>query len=114
MARTRKPTDETTEQIDNRRRMEAVSNQATRSEKVAWDRRMDNMVKVLARLRPIEDAIVEQMILKNAILDEVAETRKDMVRDCVHPITHLVHGDDKTVTCKFCNRRFARMVDNGE
>lgn len=114
MARTRKPTDESPEEAEVRRRLEAVANNASRGEKVTWERKMDNMVKLLAKLHPIENAMLELMVKKNAALDEVAALRQEMVRDCVHPLPHLVHHDDKTVTCKFCNRRFSRLVDHGE
>lgn len=105
MARRKRPEGETPEQTASRQTLEKIADAATRSEKVAWDRKMDNMVSLIAKLRPIEDQILELMSAKQPILDDIAELRREMVRDCVHPYTHLV---DKGIhqECKFCGRTF--------
>lgn len=105
MARRKKPVDESTEQARVRRTFEAVADNATRSEKVSWDRKMDNMVSMLAKLKPIEDEIVNLMAAKLPLMDEISALRHDMVKDCVHPYEMLTHKD-QTVHCKFCNRQF--------
>lgn len=110
MARKKRPEGETPEQAEIRRAMEAISNNATRSEKVSWDRKMDNMVKLLATLKPIEEQILELMATKQPIFDQVAELRSDMVHDCVHPYTHLVYkttDEGDVIECKFCMKRFS-------
>lgn len=112
MARQRKPEHENQEEAVTRRRLETVANAATRSEKVAWERKMDNMQSMINTLKPLEDQILEIMVKKNVILDGVAGLRKEMVRDCIHPYEHLVPHDDRTVTCKFCNKRFTLTSDN--
>jgi hypothetical protein len=104
MARRKKPENETPEQAEVRRTLEAVADYAPRGEKVSWDRKMDNMVALLARLRPIEEHIIDLMAQKLPIIDEITALRREMVRDCVHPFTHLVHNEDGTVLCKFCNK----------
>lgn len=106
MARRKKPEGETTEQANVRRVLETVADTATRGEKVSWDRKMDNMVTLLAKLRPIEDKILDLMSEKLPVLDEISALRKEMVHDCVHPYTHLVHIKENTVQCKFCDRKF--------
>lgn len=109
MPRKKKPEGETQEQAQMRRALETIANAATRSEKVSWDRKMDNMVKLMAKLRPLEEKIVDLMALKQPIYDEIAELRTDMVADCVHPYTHLILKyieGEALVECKFCMRRF--------
>lgn len=107
MARRKKPDNETQDEAFIRRQLETIADTASRGEKVSWDRKMDNMVSLLARLKPIEDEILDLMSKKTPIMDEIAGLRKEMVRDCVHPYTHLLYRDDDTVSCKFCNKTFA-------
>lgn len=107
MARRKKPENETIDEAQVRRQLETIADAASRSEKVSWDRKMDNMVSLLARLKPIEDKILDLMSEKLPVMDEIAALRKEMVRDCVHPYTHLLHQGDGTVACKFCNKTFA-------
>lgn len=105
MARLKKPENETEDEALVRREKETIANNATRNEKVSWDRKMDNMVSLLALLQPIEDQITDLTAQKMPIIDRIQELRKDMVKECVHPYTHLVHHDDYIV-CKFCDRKF--------
>lgn len=108
MARRKKAENETPEQTEVRRVLELVADNATRSEKVAWDRKMDNMVKLLAKLRPIEEQIIDLTVQKGPILDDVQQLRTEMVKECVHPYTHLTfNSHDGTIVCKFCERKFA-------
>jgi hypothetical protein len=106
MARRKKPENETPEQHEHRHVLDTISNTATRSEKVSWDRKMDNMVSLLASIKPIEDKIVDLMAQKAPIMDQLDALRREMIRGCTHPYTHLtVHGNQ--VNCKFCNRTFS-------
>jgi hypothetical protein len=110
MARKKKPEGETADQAEVRRAIETISNAASRSEKVSWDRKMDNMVKLLTTLRPIEEKIVDLMAQKQPIFDEIAALRSEMVTSCVHPFTHLVlkQSDEGTfIACKFCMKNFS-------
>ena len=106
MARLKKPENETENEALIRREKETIANNATRNEKVSWDRKMDNMVSLLAQLEPIENQITDLMAQKLPIIDKIQSLRNDMVRECVHPFTHLVHHDDYVV-CKFCNKKSA-------
>lgn len=106
MARRKKPEGETANEADVRHLLETIADNATRSEKVSWDRKMDNMVSLMAKLRPIEEQILDMMALKTPIIDEISALRREMVRDCVHPYTHLLPKDD-VVECKFCSKRFS-------
>lgn len=107
MARRKKPENETHDEAVVRRQLETIADAASRGEKVSWDRKMDNMVTLLARLKPIEDKILDLMSSKMPIMDEIAALRKEMVRDCVHPYTHLLYQGENTIACKFCNKTFA-------
>lgn len=108
MARRKKPDGETQDQAEVRRILETIADTATRSEKVSWDRKMDNMVSLLAKLRPIEEQILDLLAQKGPLLDDVQILRKEMVKECVHPYTHLTYNDDDgTIVCKFCERKFA-------
>jgi hypothetical protein len=106
MARRKKPDEESISEADERHILEIIADNATRSEKVSWDRKMDNMVKLLAKLKPIEERIVDLMASKAPIIDEVQALRREMVRECVHPYTHLT-STDEVIVCKFCERKFA-------
>jgi len=107
MARKKRPENETAEQLVIRKTLETISNSANRSEKTSWNRKLDNMVKILARLRPIEQKILD--IIENEkmpIQDEIQQLRKVMVRECVHPYEYLVLEGDH-VCCKFCDRKLS-------
>lgn len=112
MARRKAPEVETKEETQTRRTLEQIADAATRSEKVSWDRKMDNMVTLLAKLRPIEDKIIDLMAEKTPIMDEISELRLTMVKECVHPFTHLLDKGDGTAECKFCGRTF-NVMKNG-
>ena len=114
MARRKKPVGETPEQAAERRQKEAIANAANRSEKTSWNRKMENMVKLLATLRPIEQKILDLQRQKFPIMDEVHELREIMVNECIHPYDQLVVKEDH-VLCKFCNRRLKRpVIQNAE
>jgi len=104
MARAKKPENETPEQAQIRQVLESVANNSLRSEKTSWNRKMDNMVKLIAKIRPIEEQILELMAEKMPIADDVAALRNEMVKECIHPLEQLVFKDTY-VECKFCNRK---------
>lgn len=107
MSRRKKNEGETEEQATERRLFEAVANTANRSDKTSWNRKMDNMVKILARLRPIEQQILDLQAEKMPIMDEISDLRATMVNECVHPYEFLVNMEDH-VLCKFCNKRISK------
>lgn len=106
MARRKKNENETLDETTERRLKEEISNNANRSEKTSWNRKMDNMVKLLAELRPIEDKIVELHEKKIPLFDEIQTLRKEMVKDCVHPYEYVLVEKDHAV-CKFCERKIS-------
>jgi len=107
MAKRRKGENETESEAQERRLFEAVANAANRSDKTSWNRKMDNMVKLLAKLRPIEQQIIDLQAQKIPIMDEIAELRQTMVTECVHPFEFLVDKGTH-VECKFCNKRISK------
>jgi hypothetical protein len=107
MARKKKPENETPEAAEERRILEFVANVAPRGEKTSWNRKMDNMVKLLAQLTPIEERILQIMREeKQPIIDQITQLRTTMVQECVHPYDQLVLKEDH-ILCKFCNRRMS-------
>ena len=104
MARKKKPKNETEEQALIRKELEKVANVPSRSEKTSWNRKMNNMVKLLALLRPIEDQILELIAQKEPIFDEIQLLRAVMKKECVHPYEYLIHKGDHIV-CKFCEKK---------
>lgn len=91
---------------DVKQKLEVVSNFANRSEKTSWNRKLDNMVKLMAKLSPIEDEILEIIkTKKQPLLDQINKLRSTMVNECIHPIEQLVDHNNH-IECKFCNRRF--------
>jgi len=113
VARRKKPEDETAEQERQRKIFESISNFSDRSEKTSWNRKMDNMVKLLAQLRPIEEKILELQADKMPIFDDVQALRETMVKECVHPYPHLTLFEDHVV-CKFCNKKIRIPDEHAE
>lgn len=106
MARSKKPENETFEESKIRQLLETVANNADRSEKTSWNRKMDNMVKLIAKLKPIEEQILKLTEQKFPIIDEIQALRQVMVKECIHPFDHLTYHNDHVV-CKFCDRKIS-------
>lgn len=104
MSRRKIPSDETTEETSVRKVKEAISNNADRSEKTSWNRKMDNMVTLMSKLTPIEEEIIELQTQKQPVFDEIQRLRELMVKECVHPFEYLSVQEDFT-ECKFCNKK---------
>lgn len=106
MARRTKKENETTDETTERRLKEEISNNANRSEKTSWNRKMDNMVKLLAEIHPIEEQIIALNEKKIPIFDQIQDLRKQMVQDCVHPYEYVLVEVDHA-RCKFCERKIS-------
>ena len=106
MARQRKPENETTEETHTRQLLESIANNADRSEKTSWNRKMDNMIKFIARLRPLEERILEIEEQKLPIIDDIQALRQLMIKECIHPYDHLTYFENHA-RCKFCDRRIS-------
>lgn len=106
MARRKKPEEESTTDTTARRIKDEICNAANRSEKTSWNRKMDNMVKLLAALRPIEDQIIELQAKKIPLFDDIQLLRGQMVQECIHPFEYLL-VKETCVECKFCNKKLS-------
>lgn len=104
MPRRKKPENETQEETLIRQELETIANNASRSEKTSWNRKMNNMVSLLAKLKPIEDQILELVKKKEVIFDEIQELRGVMINECIHPFEQLMYKKDH-IECKFCSRK---------
>jgi len=115
VAKKRKVENETDQQAKERKLLETVANAANRSEKTSWNRKMDNMVKLLSKIQPIEQKILD--IIKNEklpIQDEIQVLRNTMLHECVHPYEYLVIEGENQVRCKFCNKLLSVPNDSTE
>ena len=75
---------------------------------------MDNMVKLITALRPIEEKILNIIATeKTPMMDKVGELRHTMVKECIHPYEYLVLLDDH-IQCKFCNKRMNTPTANAK
>lgn len=113
MAKQRKLEDESKDQASNRRYLEGIANTANRSDKVSWNRKMDNMVKLIAEMRPYQEEILDIEAKKAEIFDRIKELRKTMVAECIHPYDHLVNKENH-VYCKFCERKIVPNASTQE
>ena len=110
MARRKAPANETVEEMEIRKEREDISNHATRSEKVSWERQFGNMQKLLeTKIQPLENQIIALMAEKSEYIDEMVAIRDELVRDCIHPFEHVVEHQDHPgiYTCKFCDKKVA-------
>lgn len=121
MARRKAPANETIEEMEIRKEREEISNHATRSEKVSWERQFGNMQKLLeTKIQPLENKIIALMAEKSEYIDEMVALRDELVRDCIHPFEHVVEdpvneslvvgagtGHSGIYTCKFCDKKVA-------
>ena len=106
MARRKRPANETEKEAQIRKIFETISNTATRGEKASWKRKLASMERLLEKLQPIEDQILELYALKEPIFDEIQLIRSIMIKDCIHPYDYLIYKDDYVV-CKFCNKKLS-------
>ncbi len=113
MAKQRKIENETEDQAAARKILEGIANTSNRSDKVSWNRKMDNMVKLIAQMRPLQEEILDLEAQKAPIFDSIQELRQTMIAECVHPYDHLVPMDDH-VYCKFCDRRIVPSASSEE
>lgn len=102
----RKSKNESPAQANVRRELEKVANHAPRSDKTSWNRKNENMGKLLKKIQPLEQAILGIRKRQIPIYDDIAILREEMVRTCVHPYDLLIHKEDHIV-CKFCNSKLS-------
>jgi len=106
VAKRKRPEDVSPEELALHNEKDFIANHATRSEKTAWQRQYENLSKLVRKLEPIEDKLMNLTAEKSKILDEVFILRKELVESCIHPFDDLTKHDG-TVICKFCEKRMA-------
>lgn len=112
MARRKTPENETDDQKDERMLKEMVASMPSRSEKIAWNRKLANLQKIYdEHIQPIEEEIITLMAKKQPHLDKMLELRSEMVTDCVHPYDYLAVKDG-SVWCKFCDTKLTVLNDD--
>lgn len=104
MPRKKKHNPDVSSEVDDM--LGVISDMSPRNVKKSWNRKMDNMKKLLGELEPIEDKILELMHEKGKLFDRIQEIRKTMVKECIHPKEFLVYKEDH-VLCKFCDRKIS-------
>jgi hypothetical protein len=83
------------------RQLDKISRFADKNQRLSFKRKGERMQKLLDRISPIEKQILELILEKNPIMDEIDKVRRGMVHECVHPRDHLAHKGTH-VQCKFC------------
>ena len=89
--------DEVNKQLDR------VSKFADKNQRLSFKRKGERMATLLTRIKPIEDKILELILEKTPIMDDIDTVRRGMVHECVHPRDHLVHKGTH-ILCKFCSK----------
>lgn len=78
-----------------------IATHATSSDRISWNRKHNNLQAVLDQIQPLED---QMQVITGKLLplyDEIAQIRKIMVEECIHPTEMLSHKGSH-VECKFC------------
>jgi len=88
--------------------LESIANFSDRNSKMAWERKMSRMQRLLQKIQPIEEEIIELQAKKVPIYDEIQSIREDMVRECIHPFDYLIEKDGY-VYCKFCEAKIKNI-----
>lgn len=81
-----------------------IHQQSTQLDKTSWQRKYDNLQKLVKQVNDLADQMSEIEALKIPIIDQIAELRQQMVQECIHPVEMLVEHEDCTI-CKFCDKR---------
>lgn len=86
-------------------KLEQIANLSTRSEKTSWNRKLENMVKLMTQVAIIEEKVLQIISNeKQPILDEVNQLRLTMINECIHPLEQLVDKGDYII-CRFCEKK---------
>ena len=82
-----------------------VANTANISDKQSWNRKFDNLQKLINDVNTIGDKILELESSKSPIIDDISILRNQMIQECIHPHEFLLELEDHVI-CKFCNKKF--------
>ena len=87
--------------LEIKKQLDKVSKFADKNQRLSFRRKGERMATLLERITPIEQKILDLILEKTPIMDDIEEVRRGMVHECVHPRDHLVHKGDY-ILCKFC------------
>jgi len=110
MARRKTPENETADERKIRHIKEKIANGPSRTEKVSWNRKRNNLEDLHEKIQPLEEQILDLLVAKQPIFDEMQRIRNSMVDECIHPFDFLVVKEDH-VLCKFCNKKLKLLDD---
>lgn len=86
-----------------KKQLDKVAKFAHKNQRLSFRRKSERMATLLERIQPIEEKILDLILQKTPIMDDIEEVRRAMLHECVHPRDQLVHKG-KYVLCKFCTR----------
>lgn len=89
--------EEVTKQLDQ------VSKFADKNQRLSFRRKRERMDTLLGRIKPIQDKILDLILERTPLMDEIEKVRRGMVHECVHPRDDLVHKGTH-IQCKFCSK----------
>lgn len=72
----------------------------------------NELIEMTENIKGVANEIEELILSKEPIEDKILNIRTEMIKDCIHPIDHLIHNGD-SITCRFCETRL-RLVQNGK
>lgn len=99
--------------------LKAVTNVKDKNEKLSWTRRQKRVNSIVEeKLNPLSmellriqeefRARIDPMIAERIeIMDELEILRAQMVKECIHPLDHLIHKGTH-IECKFCNVKLSK------
>ena len=94
-----------------KRELDNVAKFSDKNQRLAWRRKRLKMDDLLEKIRPYEEQILEVILKKQEIMDDIEKVRQTMVKECVHPADYLVHKGNH-ILCKFCKNKI--VINNGK
>lgn len=88
------------------KQLDAIALHAEKNERLSWTRNYKKLQGLVTELAPYEEKMLELILAKQNIVDEIAVLRESMVKICVHPKDSLAHHDTYA-ECRFCNRKIS-------
>lgn len=88
--------------------LDAIFKFADKNQRLSWKRKRSRIDKLIKELEPLNEKMLELILQKQPLLDEIESVRQNMVHECVHPIDYLAHRDRGSyVLCKFCGAKIS-------
>ncbi len=84
------------------KQLNEVAKHADKNQRLAWRRKKARIDQLIERLQPLQEERLKLIMQMQPVMDEIEAVRQDMVKECIHPLDHLVHKGSH-IECKFCN-----------